>query len=139
MKIDDEAIIKPCFEYNFSKTGYHIVTFLMDNNLESFAYMIKDMINMTSISYTNKMNSHNIKNMEFMFNNYPSLKMVDLSGFNTKNVLNMEYMFDYCYYLESIKLSSFNTKNVKNMRHMFANCVNLKSIDVSSFDTKNVI
>ena len=122
-----------------NSTYIRVVTFLLDNDLDSFAYMFKDMINMTSISYTNKMKSHNIKNMEFMFNNCPSLKMVDLSGFNTENVLNMEYMFDYCYSLESIKLSSFNTKNVKNMRHMFANCVNLKSIDVSSFDTKNVI
>ena len=138
MRIDNKTI-KPCYEYNFSFAGNHEVYFLMDNNLDSFAYMFYYIIYMTSINFSSYCDTKNIINMEYIFCCCDSLKNIDISNFNTENVINMESMFNHVYTLEMLNLSSFNTKNVKNMKYMFDNCGYLKTIDVSSFDTQNVI
>ena len=137
MRIDDQNI-KPCSEYNFSFSGYHIVYFLIDNNIDSLAYMFNGINDMILIKFTNKFDSQKITNMEYMFDWCSSLKSIDLSNLNTENVLSMESMFRE-YNLESLNLSNFNTKNVENMGGMFSQCTNLISLDISSFNTQNVI
>ena len=137
MKIDNHTI-NPCYEYFFSMPGPHTVHFLINNNIDSFAYMFYRISKMTSIYFSNELNSKNIKNMEYMFYFCDSLENIDLSNLSTENVLNMEYMFNHCINLEILNLSSFNTEKVTDMKRMFNNCWNLKSIDVSNFNTKNV-
>ena len=55
-----------------------------------------------------------------------------LKSFNTQNVINMEWMFGNCSSLRIIDLTSFNMKNVKNMKCMFNGCSSLK-LDKSFF------
>ena len=138
MRIDNVKI-NPCYEYNFSYAGNHIVYFLMDNNLDSFAYIFYDIFKLKSINFTDNSDLKNIKNMEYMLFFCDSLKNIDFSNLNTENVLNMEAMFFHVYYIETLNLSSFNTQNVINMKNMFNNCGFLKSADVSNFNTRNVI
>ena len=57
--------------------------------------------------------------MEYMFNNYNSLTLLNLSNFNTQKVTNMRFMFFNCYSLSSLDLSNFNTQNVANYRYTF--------------------
>ena len=104
----------------------------------------------TSITFNNKENiktitklkgldTSNVTNMYYMFDECASLTSLDLSNFDTSNVTNMIYMFDDCASLTSLDLSSFNTSNVTDMRWMFATCFNLTSLDLSNFNTSKVI
>ena len=64
-----------------------------------------------------------------------------LENINTEDVTNMEYMFEDCMNLKSLDLSGFDTRNVTNMYKMFNECNNLETIyvgdkwDVSKVDT----
>lgn len=78
----------------------------------------------------------NVTNMSYMFDNCPNLKQLDVSNINTSNVTNMSYMFSHND-LVNLDLSHFNTSKVTNMSHMFERS-ELRTLDVSSFDTNNV-
>ena len=86
-----------------------------------------------------QLDTSNVTNMSYMFNECESLTSLDLSSINTSNVTNMVSMFDSCASLTSLDLSSFDTSNVTNMRWMFATCFNLTSLDISNFNTSKVI
>lgn len=94
--------------------------------------------NIKSIN-TMKLDTSNVTDMSYMFNECESLTSLDLSSINTSNVTNMVSMFDSCASLTSLDLSSFDTSNVTNMRFMFATCFNLTSLDLSNFNTSKVI
>lgn len=76
--------------------------------------------------------------MREAFKDNSALKSADLSGLDTSNVFDMTYLFDNCRNLESVNLDGLNTSKVTNMFYMFNSCSKLKSIDVSMFDTANV-
>lgn len=80
----------------------------------------------------------NIKNMSYMFNNCTKATTLDVSNFDTSNVTNMSYMFYSCYAITALNLSHFNTSKVQLMSYMFHSCLNLNQLDVSNFDTSNV-
>lgn len=79
-----------------------------------------------------------VTNMNYMFQDCRSLKLLDLNNFNTNNVTSMNYMFSGCYLLTSLDLSNFNTNSVTSIALMFFNCESLVSLNLSSFDTSNV-
>ena len=85
-----------------------------------------------------KINTSNVTNMHYMFQNCNALTSLDVSNFDTTNVDDMYCMFQNCSTLTSLDVSGFDTKNVKSMGYMFQNCKALTSLDVSNFDTKNV-
>ena len=54
-----------------------------------------------------------------------------LEYLNTANVTDMSFLFDNCQKLTSLDLSNFNTEKVTNMKAMFRVCLNLKTIYAS--------
>jgi len=84
------------------------------------------------------LDTSNVTNMAYMFNNCENLTTLDVSKFDTSNVTNMAYMFSYCRNLTTLDVSKFDTSNVTNMTYMFNGCENLTTLDVSKFDTSNV-
>lgn len=80
-----------------------------------------------------KFDTHNITDMNFMFNYCKNIKHLNLSNFNTSNVKSMNGMFLNCKKLKSLNLENFNTKNVVQLENMFRFCTNLKELDISSF------
>ena len=79
----------------------------------------------------------NVKSMNGAFMDCTNLETLDLGGLNTSNVENMSCMFEECNELRSLDVSSFDTSKVKDMSNMFIYCSSLKSLDVSNFDTSN--
>lgn len=85
-----------------------------------------------------KLDTSNVKKMDYMFYGCSSLRTLDVSGFNTGNVDTMALMFDGCSNLVELDVSGFNTSNVTEMGAMFADCSRLRTLDVTGFDTSNV-
>ena len=97
------------------------------------------MINLTSITGLNYLNTSEVTNMYDMFWYCTSLMSIDLSHFNTANVTNMGYMFCRCSSLTNLDISSFNTSNVTHMNYMFGSCTNLKTIYAGSAWSTNAV
>ena len=96
------------------------------------------MENLTSIEGMANLNTSEVVNMSFMFNNCKALTSLDLSHFNTEKVRDMIAMFQLCESLTSLDLSHFNTPKLTRMTGMFGSCKSLKSLNVSNFNTSNV-
>ena len=94
--------------------------------------------NLQDIKDIRNLNTENVTDMSYMFNDCQSLTSLDLSNFNTQNVTNMRCMFFGCHALTSLDVSNFNTQNVTQMWMMFSGCSALTSLDVSNFNTQNV-
>ena len=88
------------------------------------------MLNLQSITGMEYLNTSEVTNMVFMFDDCIKLSNLDLSNFNTSKVTNMASMFNSCTGLTSLDLSSFNTSNVNIMNYMFFGCTNLRTIYV---------
>lgn len=84
------------------------------------------------------LNTSNVTDMRYMFQNCSGLTSLDVSMFDTSKVMYMAYMFFKCSELKSLDLSSFKTSEVTRMGHMFSNCSGLTSLNVSMFDTAKV-
>ena len=84
------------------------------------------------------LDTSNVTNMSFMFNNCVALTSLDLSNFNTSNVTDMKEMFRGCMTLTSLNVSNFDTSKVTSIAGMFDSCESLTSLDLSNFDTSNV-
>ncbi len=117
---------------------------------------------LTSITGLTYLNTSEVTDMAFMFNNAGRLKSLNLSHFQTSKVTNMSFMFAGCTNLTSLTQSfdtgnvtdmtymfwgcseltsltlNFNTSKVTSMMGMFLDCYKLSSIDLSYFDTRNV-
>ena len=94
--------------------------------------------NLQDIKDIRNLNTENVTDMSYMFNDCQSLTSLDLGNFNTQNVTNMRCMFCGCHALTSLDVSNFNTQNVTQMWMMFSGCKALTSLDVSNFNTQNV-
>jgi len=109
------------------------------NARPTFTYSwFSGMENLTSIEGMANLNTSEVTNMGFMFNNCKSLTSIDLSHFNTEKVTNMIAMFQLCESLTSLDLSHFNTPKLTRMTSMFNSCKSLKILNVSNFNTSNV-
>ena len=107
-------------------------------NVANMAFMFDECTSLTSLNLSN-FNTANVTNMAYMFSDCSSLTSLNLSNFNTANVTSMEYMFGYCTALTSLNVSSFDTTNVSSMSAMFMACTALTSLDLSSFNISKVI
>ena len=96
------------------------------------AYWFCEMMDLTTITGLNYLNTSEVTMMSYMFTGCRSLTSLDLSNFDTSKVYDMQSMFSGCRGLTSLDLRSFNTAKVKNMDCMFYYCTNLKTISVSS-------
>ena len=67
--------ISPVSYYNFESLGDYVVYILIDiSSLNSILSMFKEVKKMASISFTNKFDTRNIKNMNYLFDLCSSLK-----------------------------------------------------------------
>ena len=62
-----------------------------------------------------------------------AITTIDTTGLNTSNVTDMRYMFQNCSQLLSLDLSTFDTSKVTTMYNMFAGCSRIQEINISSF------
>lgn len=85
------------------------------------------------------LDTSNVTDMSYMFENAQDVCGLDLSGFNTHNVTRMSGMFKKCFLYEKnpveLDLSSFDTQNVTSMDDMFYGCEGLIRVNMSSFST----
>ena len=89
----------------------------------SWFYNMRNLQSITGMSY---LNTSEVTNMIFMFNNCSGLTSLDLSSFNTANVTIMYGMFQYCSNLRTIYVSdSWSTAAVLNSDFMFDDCTSL--------------
>ena len=100
-----------------------------------------------TISNLELLNTSNVTNMDYMFQNtgYNSMTSLDLGdNFDTSNVTEMTDMFNSTGYTSMTSLdlgNNFDTSKVTNMSYMFASVGsrNLKSLDLGDkFDTSSV-
>ena len=131
--------LAPNSYYTFENIGNYILYVLIDvSKLDSILSIFSKVYKMASISFTNKFESKNIKNMNYMFNFCTSLTSVDFTNFDTTSVETTNHMFHYCPLLTSIDLSSFKTENLKETQYMFTQCHLLTYINLSSFNTEKL-
>lgn len=94
---------------------------------------------LTAINNIDRLNTQDVKSMNYMFGGCAALKNVDLSSFNTEKVNNMQGMFSDCHAMESLDLRSFNTANVYYMGNMFQRNLLLRNIFVTdAFTTEGL-
>ncbi|MDE5572014.1 MAG: DUF285 domain-containing protein, partial [Prevotella sp.] len=113
-------------------------SFAACTTITSTAYWFDGFKNLKVITGMENLNTSNVTDMSYMFDDCWSLDNLDLSNFNTANVTNMEVMFGSCESLATLNLSNFNTEKVTAMNGMFIDCRSLTSLDLSSFNTENV-
>ena len=101
-------------------------------------YLFQNMSELTEIEGLSNLNTANVTDMGYLFNNCSKLTSLDLSGLSTSNATAMEGMFSYCSSLTSLNLAGINTENVINMNQMFEYTSSLQTLDVSHFNTSNV-
>ena len=157
--------VKPTSKYTFQKKGVYTVYMLLDmNKIETIEELFSGIISLSTISFSelfniekytsmvgmfrnckslknadlSKLNTKNIKEMDFMFSGANVLTSVDLSSFTNENLISMSRMFFRCSALESLDLSHFKTPKVEDMSYAFADCNKIKKLDLSGFETKNV-
>ena len=99
-----------------------------------------NMINLTSVTGIQYLNTSEVLNMYSMFSGCKKLTSLDLSGFNTAKVTSIRCMFQNCLALTSVgDLSGWNTSNVTDMATAFYDCIALTELNVSGWNTSNVI
>ena len=101
-------------------------------------YLFGDYDNLKMISGLEQLDTSQVTNMSYLFNNDSSLTSLDVSHFDTSQVKSMVFMFCDCKGITSLDVSHFNTKNVSQMDGVFNDCSGLTSLDLRSFDTSQV-
>ena len=107
-------------------------------SITSTAYWFSGLFNLTDIEGLKYLNTENVTDMKYMFNDCEKLTSIELNGFKTAKVTDMSYMFNNCQTLQSLDVSDFKTAEVTDMNKMFYLCMNLASLDVSGFNTAKV-
>lgn len=85
------------------------------------------------------LDTKNITDMSYMFDNCQNLREIDISNFNTDKITSISYMFDNCMILKNIKLFKIDTQNLRQMMQMFRDCRQITQIDLSNINVSNVI
>ena len=138
VKIDDAVgkVAREMFCYCENLTDIDVKG-LNTTNVTDMSWMFNDCSKLTSIDVSS-FDTSQVTDMSKMFDDCSNLTSIDVSGFDTSKVTDMSSMFFGCGKLTSIDVSSFDTSQVTDMSWMFNDCSKLTSIDVSSFDTSQV-
>jgi surface protein len=107
-------------------------------SITSTAYWFSGLLNLTDIEGLEYLNTENVTDMKYMFNDCEKLTSIELNGFKTAKVTDMSRMFYNCQELTSLDVSGFKTAEVTDMNKMFYLCRKLTSLDVSGFNTAKV-
>ena len=123
----------------FESIGINTVDFIIEEKLNNMNFMFYNCESLKIIEFIS-FDTSNVINMNSMFEGCKNLEDLDVSNFDTSNVIDMGNMFYGCSKLKEIKgINNFNTFKVTNMQCMFGACYELQNLDVSNFDTSKVI
>lgn len=88
-------------------------------------------------SFIEPLDTSNVTNMSFTFNNFSSSSSLDLSGWNTSKVTIFQNMFNYAK-IPELNLTNWDTSKTTSFYSLFsdANITTITGLD--SFDTSNV-
>ena len=67
----------------------------------------------------------------------PSLRTLNVAGWNLAGITDAYCIFGSCNYLTSLDLSSWNVSNITDFRTMFYNCSRLTSLNLTGWDVSN--
>lgn len=118
-------------------TDLSFISGLDTSEVTDMSYMFDNCLNVTTLNLSN-FDTSKVTTMSYMFRYCSALAELNVDNFDTSNVTNMTYMFFACKVLPSLDVSSFNTSKVTNMNNMFSSCYKLTSLDLSGFDTSKV-
>lgn len=81
----------------------------------------------------------NVNDLSYLFNQFRSVRTIDITGWDTSNCKSFVSMFSGCYNLEEI-IGIRDIKFNENcaIDSMFKSCSELKKLDLSNWDTKNI-
>ena len=113
------------------------ISYLNTSEVTDMSYMFQDCIALTSLDVSH-FNTANVTRMNSMFKGCECLMSLDVSNFNTAKVTAMKSMFQCCTCLTRLDLTSFNTANVTDMDFMFYESDHLTRLDLTSFNTAKV-
>ena len=71
------------------------------------------------------------------FSGFSKMTSIDLSALDTSEVTDMSFMFNDCSRLTSLDVSNFDTSSVTNMDSMFCNCPAWNTVDQTKFSNAN--
>ena len=126
------------FYFMTDLTTIENLEYLNTSEVTDMSYMFEECTSLTSLNLDN-FNTDKVTDMSSMFSACANIRYLDVSGFDTHNVTDMNHMFSECYGLLSLDLGNFDTGNVTDMSSMFWGCSSLQHIDLSNFDTSNVM
>ena len=89
--------------------------------------------NLTEVNNIEYLDTSNVTNMEFMFQNCKKLIEIDIGCFDASKVTNMYAMFKGCSNLENLNMTGFKTSptNRVNVEEAFWDCNKVNEIDFS--------
>lgn len=118
--------------WNYNITCVDIRTRVIPENTN---YWFAELYGLIEIRNVQNIDTSNVKDMSYMFNECTSLSGLNLSNFNTSNVIDMTCMFALCNSLTNLDLSSFNINNETEMWEIF-NKYYLNIVYVKDEETK---
>ena len=95
--------------------------------------------NLSEVNNIELLNTRNVADMRYMFQNCSSLKNMDLTELDLSNVVNMSFMFQNCSGLETLDLSEISMPKLTNMRNIVKNCRNLETLNMEGFTSPNTV
>ena len=107
------------------------------SEVTNMSYMFQNNENLTDLDVS-EFNTANVTNMSSMFSGCEKLTELDVSNFNTSKVTNIGNLFAFCYALTSLNVSGWDTSKVTTIQSGFATCRELVTLDLSSWDTSKV-
>ena len=109
------------------------------NKLEDINNMFSNCISLKVVKFPD-LNLENLVSMSEMFKNCTSLETIVFGDIYIPNIKYMDSLFSGCSSLKEIDLTSFKgISNLVYMSYMFENCSSIKEIDISSFNLTNVV
>ena len=111
---------------NFNTTGVQY----MDSLFRGYNKTLKNI-------YLVNIDTSNVIDMSYMFQDLQKVTTLDLSAFDTTQVTNFAWMFGNVRSLRELNISTFRTPNALNMQSMFRETL-ITELDLSNFDTRKV-
>ncbi|MDE7087611.1 MAG: DUF285 domain-containing protein, partial [Clostridia bacterium] len=104
----------------------------------SIRYWFNGCSNLTNINNIGNIDTSNVTDMQYLFQDCSSLTELDLSSWDTSNVTNFQCTFDGCSNLYSLNMLTCDFSKVKNVSYMFIGANNLKEVAFSATAAKTI-
>lgn len=109
------------------------------NKVTSLKSMFDGSLLFASIIFPNQIDTSELMDMSYMFNNNNYLANINLSSFDTSKVNDMSYMFNMCKILVNTgNIDNWDTGNVKDVSYMFYGTWNIDISTTGSLNSWNI-